>query len=288
MKRPQWIAAGAALLLTFGLFAATSTRMFGTTTARPATAGGQASSSLLSIDSLVMHAATHLSPEQATRLAFLQNSISRGDVKEQRLHQYHEMARFWRDTVRAIEPGEWFLPYAWYTAEAARLENSEKSLTFAAHLLLSNLAQEAEPRSKQWQAVQAKDLFERSLKLNPANDSSRIGLGSTMLYGGLEQPMQAIARIREVAEKDSSNVYAQMTLGEASLMSMQLEKALQRFTTVARQYPQNAEAVFRAAETSEQMGKTAEAVEWYRKLLPLINNAAIRSEVEARIAKLKK
>ena len=112
------------------------------------------------------------------RLNTLEHSISRGDVKEQKLHIYHQLASFWADSAGK------FAPAAWYTAEAARLENSEKSLTFAAHLLLNNLVDEASPLVKQWEAFQAKDLFERSLKLNPDNDSSRVGLGAVYVYGG--------------------------------------------------------------------------------------------------------
>jgi Flp pilus assembly protein TadD len=83
-------------------------------------------------------------------------------------------------------------------------------------------------------------------------------------------------------------MYAQMTLGKASLMSGQLEKALDRFKRVAQIQPTNLEAVIRVAEVSEQMGNNAEAIEWYAKLLPLIDNAVMKQEVEARIAKLKK
>src|SRR5687768_5835653 len=111
-----------ALFLVIGLYAATQQELFGDRKRQipvnPATAGAG-----LSVDSLMAHAKTHLSPEQVTRLNFMEHSITRGDVKEQQLHLYHQLARFWRDTVRAVEPKEWFDPYAWYTAEAARLEN---------------------------------------------------------------------------------------------------------------------------------------------------------------------
>ncbi len=75
-----------------------------------------------------------------------------------------------------------FPPYAWYEAEAARLENSEKTLTFAAHLFLENLQQEENPALAKWKALQAKDLFERSLKINPDNDSAKVGLGACLSF----------------------------------------------------------------------------------------------------------
>lgn len=281
MKRTQWIIFGIAVLTTVALYAASEKQFFGTPKpvkpqmAMPAQTG-------FSTDSVLFYARQKLSPEQSTRLALLEHSISRGDVNDQQLHIYHQLAKFWQDTVRI------FAPFAWYTAEAARLENSEKSLTFAARLFLDNLVEEHDPRVKQWEAVQAKDLFERSLKLNPANDSARVALGETYLYGGIAMPMEGIGMIKEVVDKDPNNVYALMSLGRASLVSGQTDKARDHFEKVAAIQPDNLEALFRLADIAEQMGNKKEAIEWYTKLLPLINRSDIKQDVEARITELKK
>ena len=242
MNRFQWSIVGIAVLLTLGLFSATQHQFFGDK-ARVAHAPiTPAQPEALSLDSILYHAKEPLSEAQGIRLSQLENSISRGDVISQKIHIYHELARFWRDSARV------FAPFAWYTAEAARLENSEKSLTFAARLFLQGLKEETNPRMKQWEAVQAKDLFERSLKINPANDSNQVFLGSVYLYGGLASPMEGISLIRNVVAKDSTNVHAIMTLGEASLISGQLEKALERYQAAVRFQPGNLEAIFRVAE----------------------------------------
>src|SRR5215217_5474872 len=247
MKRAQWITIGIASLLVIGLYAATQKQLFGEKK-RISTALSSSASVTITIDTILFHAKESLSREQVARLTQLENGISRGDVNSQKLHLYHQLAAFWKDSARI------FAPFAWYMAEGARLENSEKSLTFAARLFLEGLKNEENPQLKQWEAVQAKDLFERSLKINPANDSSIVNLGAVYLYGGLASPMEGIGMIRKVTEKDSTNIYAQMTLGEASLLSGQLEKAIDRFATVIRLEPGNLEAVFRLAEIYEQTG----------------------------------
>ena len=82
-----------------------------------------------------------------------------------------------------------FLPTAYYTGEAAKLENSEKSLTFAAQLFLNNLRGQDNPALKSWMANESRDLFERAEKLNPDNDSTKIGLGATYIFGSTgEEP----------------------------------------------------------------------------------------------------
>ena len=52
--------------------------------------------------------------------------------------------------------------------------------------------------------------------------------------------------------------------------------------------PDNIEAIFRVAEMAEQTGNKKEAIEWYTKLLPLVNGADIKQDIETRIAELKK
>ena len=61
-------------------------------------------------------------------------------------------------------------------SEAAKLDNSEKKLTFAARFLLENMRREDEPGKKVWEAQTAADLFERALKLDPENDDLKIEL----------------------------------------------------------------------------------------------------------------
>jgi len=278
VKRPQWATIIIAICLVAALY------VFGriippkkTATARP----DISSETSISIDSILAQAKQLLTPDRATWVNSLEHSVKRGDVKDQQVNVYNELAHFWRDSVSIP------ILSLWYEAEAARLVNSEKSLTFAAHLFLDSLLEQNVPQIKQWQAFQAKDLFERSLKLNPINDSSKIGLGAVYIYGGITMPMQGITMVREVADRDSTNVYAQMTLGIASLMTDQKDKAIDRFKKVASLQPENIEAVFRVASLYEQLGNKSEAIRWYTKLLPLLREAEAKN-IEARIAELKK
>jgi tetratricopeptide (TPR) repeat protein len=288
VKKPQWIIIAAALSLVAVIY------VFGRTTpSKKAVSaadmvthsdddGHDHSSGDISIDTIMTVVKKNLTAEQAVRLNTLENSISRGDVKDQQLKVYHQLAHFWGDSAQIFEP------YAWYTAEAARLENSEKTLTFAAHLFLDNLQQTEDPRLIKWKALQAKDLFERSLKINPENDSSKVGLGACYLFGGIAAPMEGVAKIREVAERDSTNVYAQLTLAKGSLISGEYKKAIGRLQTVNRVQPGNLEAILMLADLYERTGEKASAAEWYRKSLNYINRADAKTEIEKRIEALRK
>ena len=200
---------------------------------------------------------------------------------DQQIHVYHQLARFWKDSAHIFEP------YAWYVAEAARLENSEKSLTFAAQLFLENLQSDEVADRRKWKALQAKDLFERSLKINPGNDSASVGLGAAYLFGEISAtPMEGILKIREVAERDSNNMYAQFMLGRASLISGQYDKAVSRLETVHRHEPGNLDAILLLAEVYERTGDKTSAIKWYRNSLSLVKQPEAKAAIEHRINEL--
>ena len=284
MKKPQWITLATALILVAILY------MFGrvvpekkaNTTRQPDLADHP-----VSIDSILFDAKKRLDATQIVRLNALENSVVRGNVNEQKLKAYHQLAHFWADT------GQIFEPYAWYEAEAARLENSEKSLTFAAHLFLQNMRGENDQPLRTWKALEAKDLFERSLKINPQNDSSIIGLGACYIFGGISAtPMEGILKVRAVADKDSSNIFAQEVLGHGSMYSGQYDKAIARFETVYRLSKKNEdtqlEACLMLAEAYERKADRLSAINWYKKSLMLIKNQEVKKEVNKRIDELSK
>lgn len=237
----------------------------------------------IKFEEILAKAKEKISPAQNDRLLKLENSVIRGDVKEQQLHVFHQLARFWKDSARMFEP------YAYYTAEAAKLENSEKSLTFAAHLFLDNLMTEGQPAMQNWLASNAKVLLEKALVLNPANDSSRIGIGACYLFGNIsDNPMEAILPVREIAQKDPGNIYAQMVLGMGGKRSGQYDKAIERFSIVVQKQPDNLEAIFNLAECYEAKGDKANAVKWYETVKTLVKIPEAQKELDKRITELKK
>jgi tetratricopeptide (TPR) repeat protein len=284
VKRPQWITAGITLLLAVSLYAGTQSQFFGAP--KPFRMKHEHGVSQLTIDSFLTHIREHLSPDQVTRLSILENNLNKEENPAEKIHSYHRLAAFWKDSIVISDQEETLDPFAWYTAEAARLENSEKSLTFAARLFWSNVGREADAAKRQWKALQAKDLFERSLKVNPENDSVQVELGQVYVYGNIGAlPMEGIAMIRKVADDNPDNVFAQKAMGYASLNSGQLDKARERFARVLQLEPSSLEAILIMADISERTGKKEEAIQWYRKSLPLAD-PEIKKEVEHRIQQL--
>jgi tetratricopeptide (TPR) repeat protein len=236
----------------------------------------------ISFEQIVGASKEKLSPSQLERLRELENSVVRGDVKSQQITVYHQLAHFWRDTAKS------FLPAAYYTAQAAKLENIEKNLTFAAHLFLDNLRNQSDPQLKAWMAGNAKELFEKVLALNPSNDSAKVGLGSCYVFGNIgTTPMEGILMIKEVADRKPDNLYAQMMLGVGGVMTGQFDKAIDRFKKVIDRQPNNLEAILNLAEAYEQKGDKVAAIKWYEKSKSLIQNPEIVKELDNRINSLR-
>jgi hypothetical protein len=225
-----------------------------------------------------------LNSVQASYINRLETSVVRGDVKNQQLTAYRQLAAFWKDSVENA-----FLPAAYYTAQAAKLENSEKNLTFAAQLFLDNLPGQNNQALKIWMANQAKSLFQRALQLNPNNDSSKIGLGGSYIFGGSGDPqevMQGVQQVLEVVNRDSTNMYGQFILGLGGIESGQFDKAISRLEKVVRRQPGNIEAVLALAEANQHVGNKVEAIKWYQAGRMLIVNPELDKEIDQRIKSL--
>ncbi len=234
-------------------------------------------------DELIAASVNRLSPSQQKFVQKIENQLDKSIPREEKIHLYHQLSRFWADSA------DNFLLYAFYTGEAAKLENSEKSLTFAARLFLSEVLNAQDESDRQhWLAENAKDLFDKALVINPKNDSNRIGRGACYIFGGLsENPMEGILPIREIADRQPDNLYAQMMLALGGRKSGQYDKAIERLLAIIKKEPNNLEAMFQLAECNELKGNRAEAAKWYGELKKRIKKPEIREDLEKRINQLK-
>ena len=283
MKKQQLILIIASLAAIAGLY------FFGSTVA-PTKKGANplsdsARSETFDIDTYEQQATSKLSSQRQRYITGLKESVKRGDVKDQEIHVDHQLARFWKDSVP--DP----LLHFNFTSKAAELDNNEKSLTFAAHSILGYLPFAQNQQEQTWLAGAGKELFEKALALNPSNDSSIIGAGACIMYGanaGDDGMMAGILKVRDVAQRDSNNLFAQYMLGVGGMISKQYDKAAVRFEKVVKGQPNNLEALFKLAEANELMGNKTRAISWYQVILGKVAEPEMKTAIEKRIEELKK
>ncbi len=238
------------------------------------------------LDNYLQLSRQKLTVNQQSYLANLENSVKRGDVKEQQIKTYNQLASFWKDSADEHNL------YNFYTGESAKLVNSEKNLTFAAQLILKDLRNEEDIAKRDWKANQAIVLFEKAIALNPDNDSLKVELGSCYVFGkgmagDAQATMKGIQQLLQVVKKDSTNMQAQLVLGIGGVISTQYDKAVDRLQTVVKNEPDNIEAVSWLADAYAGKGDKANALKWYEISKRIINNPAYSKEVDERIKMLK-
>ncbi len=280
MRKPQLILILSGLLL-FSVLYFFTPRF----TAKEANAPSQSTENqVVTTESILNTAKLALSESQKISLLSIENQLIKAKNAQDSLKSYKALTKFWADSAQKLAP------YLYFSYSAALLENSEKSLTFAAQLLVDNLlTPDAPPALLPWIAGNAKVLLEKALVINPKNDSAKINLGACYLFGNLsDNPMQGITKIKEVVDKDSTNAYGQFILALGGKKSGQYDKAIERFLTVINIQPNQIEAMIHLAECYELTDQKALAIEWYTKVRNSVNIPEAKEAISKRIKELKK
>jgi tetratricopeptide (TPR) repeat protein len=173
------------------------------------------------------------------------------------------------------------------------LENSEKSLTFAAQQFVDRIiVLDAKPEIQNWMAGSAKVLLEKALEINPNNDSSIINLGVCYTFADISndmnQLMPTILRVKSVIDRNPDNELGQLVLGLGGIISKQYEKAIERFKNVLRLNPNNIFAYLNLAGCYELTNQNGLAIEIYTKLKGIANKPEARELYDSKIEELKK
>jgi lipopolysaccharide biosynthesis regulator YciM len=99
--------------------------------------------------------------------------------------------------------------------------------------------------------------------------------------------MEGIMKVREVAERDSTFMFAQYMLGVGGMISKQYDRAASRFEKVAKAQPDNLEIQFKLAEAYELAGIHDKAITCYQTIYDKVANQELKTELAKRITALK-
>ncbi len=169
-----------------------------------------------------------------------------------------------------------------YNGEAAKLEKSEKKLTFASRYFIDLLNIETNPAIKKWQAGEAIGLLELVLKQNPKNTDATIAL-ATCYTEGVGETMKGVQLLLGVARENPKNVTAAIILGKMAVQSAQFDKAITRLEGVLAIEPKNTEAMYHLAEAYKGKGNVSKAKELLNKCKNLVNKPEFGKEIDTYI-----
>lgn len=270
------IALGLIALLNFGASTKKPVDPNADNEAPMAAAMGQQKMPTLNLDSLLTVMKKKLPPATQAKISLLENNITRGDIKEQQIADYESLGKIW------LQEGEKGIA-GHYMGMSGKLENSEKKLNFAAHLISEALNGDAlMPAMKSWLEKEAIQYYSASLAINPVNDTAKMQLA--MVYMDVQQPMKGVEQLLDIVRRDSTNIPANVMLGKMAVQSGQLDKAIQRGETVLHKDPENIDAHLFMGEAYKRKGDKAKAIQLFTEAKKLMNSPAFSKEVDDYLA----
>jgi tetratricopeptide (TPR) repeat protein len=289
LKPIHYISIGVAIALVIALFFGSNTVKPKEDTKNPSIAGttpGEMQSAAMNLpapivfDSLLLPAQRLLSPAALSDIKAQEKIIADPQANNaDKVLALEALGKLWQGFKnRPIA--------AHYFAESGKLENSEKKLNFAAHLLTEEIAHEQNPSIKQWMAYEALGCYGKLLEINPKNDTVQIDM-AVMYIQGSGEAMKGVELLLSLVGKDSTHIRGNMVLGQMAIQSGQFDKAIARGNTILRVEPKNIEAHMFLAEAYKRKGqneKNAEAITKAKALFTeaknIMNNPEFSKEMD--------
>ncbi len=232
-----------------------------------------------SFDSIISASSGQLSKTAADSVSAIENELSAIRDSSRMAAVFIRLSKLWERNKQ--------LPVAaYYGAKAAKLENSEKKLTFAGQFFLQLMENEGSMSMQAWEAAEAVSCLEQSLKLDPGSEETKLAL-ATGYIEGTGEPMRGVQILLAITREKPDDIPANMLLGRMSIQSGQFDKALGRFETVLKQEPDNKEALYFLAQAYEGKGDKKKAIELLEKCKKVVNDPGFSSEIDQHINSLK-
>jgi tetratricopeptide (TPR) repeat protein len=252
-KKQYWVA-----LVAIGLIAVIYS--FGTTKFPTKSVVQGTTPQTTNIASLLNNARPQLPAPQRKIEETLQNDLAAAHTVTDSITATEALMRFWGNDLKNHDIASWYL------FQKAKLENSEKSLTFAANFILENTIHgDGNVLSAGWKAGLAQELFTAALQRNPGNDSLTTGLGASYLFSGGSNTMEGVQMILQQLKKDSANAYAHKMLGFGNIRNGETAKAITRFERSLQINPADTSLLPVLAMLCREAKDTIRAEKWFRK-----------------------
>jgi len=232
-----------------------------------------------SFDSIVTASKKQLPKTAADTVLTIENKLAAIRDSSRMAAVFSELANVW-------EHNKLLQPAAYYNGLAAKLENSEKKLTFAGQFFLQLMESDAPPSVQMWDAGQAVSCLEQSLKIDPDNEESKLALATAYIEGSGE-PMRGVGILLAITKEKPDDIPANMLLGRMSIQSGQFDKAVARFEKILTLQPGNTEAMYSLAQAYEGTGDKKKAIELFEKCKKIVNRPDFSRDVDQEINSLK-
>ena len=193
---------------------------------------------------------------------------------------YSELGKSW-------EKAQYIELASHYYQQAAVLDSVESRWKEAAEKLAFAFRVSGDSSMRAYLVSNTVDAYNKAITFDTTELDYQIELAATYIDGYQGQEvMKGIFMLRDIAEKDSTNVKANLLLGQMSIVSAQYDKAVARLQTVISQDPSNAQAYYYLAEAYIGLGEKEKAIEAYKECKKWVKNPNFAGQLDKYIEQL--
>lgn len=247
-------------------------------TATPASAPQTEQTVTFTIEEASATAKNLIGNNLAKEITLLEGKYKKAKGNEQ-TEQAKYLAQKWEDVEQAI-------PSAMYLEVAATNDSNLQNWILAGNRFLKAFDNATDTVVRPIMLQKAHGSFSKAMNIDSNNTEAKTGLGVTIV-NGMGAPMQGIAMLREVVEKDPKNLKANMNLGVFAIRSGQFDKAIIRFNDIVKNIKETPEAYLYLASAYESLGKDNEAIDAYLSSKKIAANPTVTKYIDQRIAEIK-
>jgi tetratricopeptide (TPR) repeat protein len=219
-----------------------------------------------------------LSSSAQVRLNNLELALSQaGESEKDTLLK--ELVRFWDMEMKPLAAAAYLSQRAAQTMDPALWQ--EVGNRFLSGAMMSG------PEDRAWALMEAEIAFKEALKANPDDPELNTNLGIVLVEMG-GAPMEGIAKLKEVVEKNPDYLPAILQLGHFSLLSGQISKALYWYSNAQAKYPDRQEINFFIGEVYVAKGDMDSAMVFFDVFRSTLNEPAALAEFDAYLRDVQK
>jgi len=219
-----------------------------------------------------------LDSNQSKKLAFFETAIKNNGDRDTAL--LDQMGRFWDQAGLPAAAAIWF-------EKKSTVLKSEQSYLDAAYRYFDAFKMTEDSLFRTLMVKKAMDNYQFVLDKNPSNLNAKTDLGVCYAEGSSD-PMKGIMLLREVVTADPNHEMAQFNLAMLSVKSCQLEKAIDRLTTVLKINPKRIDIYFYLGQVYASKGDNKKAIESYNNFVTKTDDPNAAAEVKKMITALEK
>ncbi|MFK7907477.1 MAG: tetratricopeptide repeat protein [Chitinophagales bacterium] len=195
---------------------------------------------------------------------------------------YKELAKVW-------EKAQYIELASYYFQQAAKLDSVESRWKEAGEKLAFAFRVSGDSSMRAYLTESTLDAYNNASAFDTSNLDYQIELAATYIdgYGNQgQQVMKGVFMLRDITIKDSTNIKANLLLGQMAIVSAQYDKAVARLQIVISKNPSNAQAYYYLAEAYIGLGQKEKAIEAYKDCKKWVKNPTFADQLDKYIEDL--